>query len=498
MKIQNREYQQKARHWCNRQLNQGNNPLLVMGGGSGKTKTTIQTIQDRISLKKKILVVVPQIEILHQWIDDCSTNNISYGYINDEGVVGRDKDVYIAMFQSLAKMLDRLPERFIKSFDEIIIDEAHLSGAYSYEQIFEYLSHCQRLGLTASPVRMDNKPLSLYFTHMFSPIKNTELKKKGFLCAPRIALPDEYSFLIPKNPDEINIDDQRELIQPKKIIGDMVQFYRETFSGLPVIAPTTGFEQAQKIQKMYKSDNQKVEHLHSGLNKYDRKKIITDIRRGRINILLTHGIGVMGLDIPGLYGSIWFTLTGSLARWIQYNARAARPHPENPEKKEYILCDPCGNLILHGLPDYDRDWLKFFNQGYEIGEDIKESFSMKECPCCGNMNSLENIKCWICEYDFDTMLDADGNVVEKKKRKLPKFIDGRLVFLDEELNNLRGDDVSNRNDNIHNNMDGRDMGIHKNSELITPTKAEKIDILTRDLTGLKLNSKFKQGIEWLK
>ena len=44
--------------------------------------------------------------------------------------------------------------------DLIIIDEAHLSGASSYQKVCEYYD-CLRILFTATPARLDGKPLNL-------------------------------------------------------------------------------------------------------------------------------------------------------------------------------------------------------------------------------------------------------------------------------------------------------------------------------------------------
>ena len=140
-----REYQQNGIYWLNRQINQGNNPALVMPAGSGKTFTAVKFIKDRILLKEKIFVLCGTEEIFDQWVLEFSRENINYGYINPEGITGRNKDVYICMWQSLYNMLNFMPEKFCKSIKLLVIDECHHSSSMTIESIFEHFSHCQRM-----------------------------------------------------------------------------------------------------------------------------------------------------------------------------------------------------------------------------------------------------------------------------------------------------------------------------------------------------------------
>jgi len=487
--IKLRPYQEEARYWVNRQLNSGNNPLLVKPTGCGKTKTAIVITKDRINLKKRLLILCPQIEIFDQWIKEASENGLNFGYINDEGVIGRNRDVYICMVQSLNNLLNALPEKFCNSISEIITDECHRGPAQTYKNIYYHFNHSQRIGLTATPYRMDNKPLGEFYNKMFEPITMNEAIEAGYLCKPVIIVPDEYKNNIPELSEKINREDQKQYIQYKKIIGDVVKSYRDIFNGLPVIVPCINHEHAKMILELFKDDGWDVEHIHSKMTKNERKKIIKKTRLGQLNILITVGIGIEGMDIPGLYGIIWLRFTESLTIFMQLNGRAMRPAPS---KQYFIFIDPVGNSVIHGRPDTNRKWS--LENDYIPGQDVTEAPISRICNVCGVVNSTENNTCWICGYNFQTGL-INGMAVDKKTRKLPKMIDGELIYLD----NMEDDydrDISNNNNSSINNINNSDHG-NNNDKEIPLTKAQKMEILSKDLTGLRLKNKFKEGLKWL-
>lgn len=498
MKKTLRPYQQKSRQWVNRELNQQNNPLLVAPTGTGKTLIGTNIIKDRISLKEKNILLVPQIEIFDEWIKEFSKNNINYGYINDEGIIGRNKDVYVSMFQSLTNILPHLPEKVIKSFSNIFTDETHRSAAKSFINIYDCFSHCNRAGWTATPYRLDNKPLGQFYNKMHESIKMSEAIENQYLCKPVVIIPDEYKNNIPdqSNIENIDYNDQRQIILEKKIIGDMVKLYSDVFNGLPVIIPCSGYEHAKQITALYESAGWKVGHLHSKLNKYDRRKIVKDVEKGLINILITVGVGVEGMNIPGLYGIIWMRFSESLTIYMQFNGRAMRPIFNNTGeiiKDKFIMVDPVGISVIHGRPDIDRKW--DLNNNYIPGQDNDDNISMRICPVCGSSNSQENNICWICNYDFLTGL-LDGEKIEIKKRKLPKMIDGRLVWLDGVNDENIDIDVCNNSNNRYDmDFQNRKKEMEENTEL---TKPQKIEIIKRDLVGVKSKNMFRQGLDWLK
>lgn len=489
MKIENRQYQQNARYWCNTMLNDNRHPLLVMPTGTGKTKTAVQVIQDQFSLKKKILVFVPQDIIFQQWEKDFS-EIIDYGYINNEGIVGKNKSVYLCMYQSTENMLSYIPEKFCNKFDIIITDETHHSSARSFRDIYNHFPQCLRMGLTATPYRFDNQPLGEFYTDMYEPITMSQAIEAGFLCRPVVYVPDEYKNHIPEK-DGFDRQQQKEFIHEKKIIGDMVETYKNIFDGLPVIIPCSTHKHAKIVTGMYRGAGWKVEHIHSKLNSTDRKIIVNKIKNGKSNILITVGVGTEGMDIPGLFGIIWLRFTESLTIYMQFNGRPSRPAPD---KNHYVMVDPIGVSVIHGRPDINRKWSLETN--YKPGQHDSEGVTMKFCPFCDNANSTENIKCWICGYDFETGL-LDGKPVNKKKRKLPKFIDGNLVFLDEY--ELRGKHEERRQDHADTNniCNGNGNNIDNNRKIAVLTKAEKIELLSKNITGLNSRTKFKDGLKWL-
>jgi len=86
-----RQFQIEAQIKINQLLNAGRHPVYVSPTGTGKTITAIAIIADRIKLNQRIFVLTPQDEIFQQWLVQLSRYGIDYGYINQDGVTGRNK-----------------------------------------------------------------------------------------------------------------------------------------------------------------------------------------------------------------------------------------------------------------------------------------------------------------------------------------------------------------------------------------------------------------------
>ena len=405
-----RDYQEAAQIYINKELNSNFNPLTVMSCGTGKSKVIAAVCADRISLKERVLVIAPQDVLFEQLFIELEFLNA--GYINSDGVIGRDRNVYVAMPYSLKNILEIIPEKFCKSFSTIIIDETQFVSADTWRTIIKHFSHCNIAGLTATPYRLDNQNLGEFYDSMFEPIKKSEAIKRGFLTKSILVVPEIFKDLA-KNRDEKKIES---ILKDKKIIGDVVKTYNDLLCGRPVIVPCRTKKFAKEIIEMFERAGWNAVLIEGSHSLRERIEIIKKVKSGKINQLVTCGVGIYGMDIPELAGIIWMELTESITKYDQLNGRPARPFAG---KKYSFVIDPCGNFLIHGHPDVDRDWS--IEKDYVSLLDDEEKIKMKLCPNCKNANSLLNNNCNFCGFDFSIEL-------EKENAKTPDIISENMVI----------------------------------------------------------------------
>jgi type I restriction enzyme R subunit len=108
------------------------------------------------------------------------------------GEVVKSREMYFAIYQAIAKDENRpgLYKEFDPDFfDLVIVDEAHRGSASdesSWREILEYFSPAYQLGMTATPLRQDNRDTYLYFGN---PIYTYSLRQgidDGFLAPYRV------------------------------------------------------------------------------------------------------------------------------------------------------------------------------------------------------------------------------------------------------------------------------------------------------------------------
>ena len=434
-KLQTRPFQQEARHRINADLNSGRNPVFVSPTGTGKTFTACEVIKDRVNLGERVFVLTPQEEIFQQWLLECEKHKISYGFINQSGVNGRNKKVYICMPLSLNNLLSVLPDYFKP--DLIITDEAHHSQADTWQNIYNYYSKSKRLGLTATPQRTDGRGLDSTYDTIVQTIEMPEAINSDppYLAKPLIIVPEQYKLKVPIQNGEYDPRKQAEQLGKTQIIGDIISRYTDIFAGLPVLVACSTFEHAKIMTAEFRKAGWKFEHIHSRLASADRRGMLRGIKNGDLNGLCTVGIGIEGMDIPGLYGLIWLRRTLSITVYLQFIGRVLRPS----EGKIYgTILDPVGNVFIHGSPELRRKWTL---QGRNSGSGEPEAIApkMKICPVCSVMNATVNILCHICSHDFRT------EPLAGRGRKLPRIIDGKLVVFD-------ADELSEEREKIRENL----------------------------------------------
>ena len=477
-----RQYQTEARHQINSLLNAGRSPCLVISTGCGKTKTSCAVISDRIELGERVFVLVPNIEAFGQWMHELTESGLEPGYINDEGVKGRGRMVYVCMPLSMLNLIHNIPESLAP--DIFVIDEAHHSAADSWNAIFDFYSGKRKLGLTATPRRIDNKPLTMY-TDIVSTITMADAVERGYLSRPLVIVPEQWHAKLDIPNADIDtrqgLEKQAAALGETMVVGDVVRSYGDVFPGLPILVACSTFGHAKQMAERFTSNGWKFEHIHSGLATAERKRMLRQIRSGELNGLCTVGIGIEALDIPGLYGLIWLRRTMSITIYLQFIGRVLRPLPG---KRYGVILDPVGNLFIHGFPEAHRAWTLDGEAPTVVESDCP---TMKICPRCGVANATENAQCHMCGLDF-----SSDEAHEARQRHLPTVIDGDLVAVTSDGMAQRVSDLIDAA-----RSEGEDATVvDKKAEPVRLSKSERTEYLAGGLfAGMERRKSFQEALE---
>ncbi|NTU84221.1 MAG: DEAD/DEAH box helicase, partial [Chloroflexales bacterium] len=129
---------------------------VILPTGAGKTMLALMAIE---RLRLRTLVVVPTIELLHQWraaaVERLGLSPDKVGVIGD----GRrePRPITVITYASAS-----MPDAPIGGFGLLVCDEAHHLPAPGHRGIAERCGAPYRLGLTATPERGDGQEQTLY------------------------------------------------------------------------------------------------------------------------------------------------------------------------------------------------------------------------------------------------------------------------------------------------------------------------------------------------
>jgi type I restriction enzyme, R subunit len=176
--------------------------LLTMATGTGKTIVAFQICWKLWSSKwnskgdptrkPRILYLVDRNFLVDDPKDKIFSPFGDARHKIEGGIVTLGRELYFATYQSIAKDERRpgLYKEFAPDFfDLIIVDECHRGSAKedsNWREILEYFAPAYQLGMTATPLRQDNKDTYLYFGN---PIYTYSLKQgidDGFLAPYRV------------------------------------------------------------------------------------------------------------------------------------------------------------------------------------------------------------------------------------------------------------------------------------------------------------------------
>ena len=175
--------------------------LLTMATGTGKTIVAFQICWKLWNARwnrtgehrrPKILYLADRNILVDDPKDKTFTPMGDARWKIENGVVNKGREMYFSIYQAIAKD-ERRPGLYKKYapdfFDLIIIDECHRGSARdesNWREILEYFKPAFQLGMTATPLREDNRDTYRYFGN---PIYQYSLKQgieDGFLAPYRV------------------------------------------------------------------------------------------------------------------------------------------------------------------------------------------------------------------------------------------------------------------------------------------------------------------------
>lgn len=384
--------------------------LAVAPTGAGKT-VMFSYIAYHAGLKgKRVTITAHREEICLQISRALSEMGIQHGRIAAGSPMTSDL-VQVAMVQTLARRLDRVPEP-----DLLIPDEAHHAVAGTWRTVSDAWRNARVLGFTATPLRLDGRGLKDVFETMIVGSSTADLIQGGHL--------SQFVYLAPPSKidtsglrtrmGDYSIAELAEMVDKQVITGDAVSHYRKHADGRPAVAFCVTVAHAEHVAEQFRAAGYQAASVDGKLDKTERRARIAALGSGGLHVLTSCELISEGVDVPSIGCAILLRPTKSLAMHLQQVGRALRKKPEPA-----IILDHVGNSNQHGMPDSPREWSL-------DGKDKKEKApSVTTCELCYRAfaaGTAKQVAREECKRDECQILSAPDHVFE-----LPEQVDGELV-----------------------------------------------------------------------
>ena len=331
-------------------------PLVVAPCGAGKSYLFAEMVRKS---KGEVLVLTHRQELKEQ----------HEKLFRDLGI----ENARVAMILTEANRLGQYPTPAM-----VVADEAHLSRSNSWMKVIEYYN-TWTVGLTATPVRLDGKPLGDVFHTLIEGVDVRWLIDHGNLAPYEYYAPTliETDGLRTMAGDYV-VSDLEKLMNERAIYGDVIKTYQRFAPGERSIVYCVSVEHARKTADAFNSAGIRAEFLSAGTPAGRRKQILDGFRSGEFAVLCNVGIISEGVSIDEVSCCLLLRPTESVALGIQQMMRCMRYLPGKTAK----IIDFVGNYTRIGLPDDERVW--------SLGEPLKRrprtdgngDFYIRSCPQC--------------------------------------------------------------------------------------------------------------------
>lgn len=341
-----RTYQQAAREAVEAAHRRSRGALVCIPTGTGKTRLAGAVAWDHKLRGSKVLVTCPTIVLCHQMYDSLRALGLSCSIEQaDNHVRWPLPDVTVA---SVATMRGaRLKQFAPTTFGLVVADEAHRSVSASQLAIFEHFAPAKRLGLTATPDRVDGVSLRNVFDELAYEMSMLQAIQDGWLVPLRFktAITDFDAKRLRTIGGEVSAGSVEAEIMRSGLMHEAANTLAELSSGDRTVAflPTVAASKAFVGELLARGVS--AAHVDGTTGGDVRNLAFERFKRGDVRVLSNVGICVEGWDMPEASVIALLNPTKSRSKITQMIGRATRLAPG---KTHALVLDFCPGRMRKG------------------------------------------------------------------------------------------------------------------------------------------------------
>lgn len=325
--------------------------------GFGKTQVSAYIAKSAVEKGKRICFTVHRKNLITQTSRTFWDWGIPHGVIAAGRRQVRHEAAQIGSIQTMVRRLEELPD-----FDLMVVDECHLACSESWSKVLtHYKARGTRLlGNTATPARLDGRPLRDHFDVIVPGPSVRELIDLGRLSAYEIYAPSEELDLtgVRQQHGDYATADLEVVIEKSKVVGDAVEHYRRYIPGKRALAFCVSIRHSKQVAEMFRAAGIPAAHIDGTTPDEERKRTIQAFADGTVQVLCNVELVTTGFDLSAQVGrdvpvqaAIMLRPTMSLTLWLQMIGRCLRKKPDAA-----VILDHVNGSARHGFPDDEREW----------------------------------------------------------------------------------------------------------------------------------------------
>lgn len=364
--------------------------------GSGKSLTIAELIRRFLEYPDThILLLTHKRELIRQNADTLGKHlpiQIEIG-IFCAGLRRKElKQVTVASVQSLVNA-EELPP-----FEIIIIDEVHLVGRNDqsqYHKVFARFPDARKIGLTATPFRMDSGLLYEGEDRLFEALvyeaKTGDLIEQGYLSPIISKQVSEEADLsdVHIRCGDFKSDEMAAVMDTDDITNAAVKdVLTRAAERKSILIFCAGVEHAYHVEQRFRQAGQEsIATITEGTTMYERDELVTRFKTKDLRILVSCAVFTTGFDSPNVDCVVLLRATKSPGLYVQIVGRGLR---KAEGKTNCLLLDYGGNIMRHG----PIDEISVLKKG-------EGPAPVKTCPECASIISAGFKTCPDCGYVFE-------------------------------------------------------------------------------------------------
>ena len=401
-----RDYQQEMKTRLFAEWEFHRNVMVQMPTGTGKTHLLTAIVREFLHGScTPVWIVAHRRELVEQIEETVSR----YGMRKEDG---RVKVMSVQWLSRNGKSMDGEPGL-------IVIDEAHHALAETYRALWQRYPGARKLGMTATPCRLDGKGFTDLFDSLVTSWTVAEFIGKGWLSV------FDYVSIRADSREQRLIDSLKKrgadgdyqtkemnaVLNRQTSIRRLYESVERYAAGKKGIVYAVSIDHARQIAACYSAHGLEAVAIDSRTPAQERKELVEDFRRGRIKVLVNVDIFSEGFDCPDVEFVQLARPTLSLAKYLQQVGRGLR---KSDGKESCMLIDNVGLYRIFGLPTRHRDWEAMFG-GRLTGNALsrartdKGGLSLPAAPSLTDSGQQQHEEVWEVVMTRDRLLEAIRN-----------------------------------------------------------------------------------------